>query len=76
MEWIITLAVGGLALLFTAFAAWKSGRPRKDSLKPRWISWPMVTIFSGALLLLAVVHVINLMGITTGGGMAGGRSPL
>ena len=66
MELTVTLSVAGAALLFTAFAAWKSGRPRKDSLNPGWISWRLVVVISGAVVVLAVVHALNLAGFHTG----------
>jgi uncharacterized membrane protein YedE/YeeE len=66
MNWIITLAAIVILLALTVYAGWKSGRPRKDSLKPQWISWPFVTVLAGALLAFAVVHAMNLMGIQTG----------
>ena len=72
MEWTITLSVAGASLVSTVFAAWRSGRPRKDSLQARWIPWRFVVLVSSAVLLLSVVHAVNLMGVTTGGGMLGG----
>jgi hypothetical protein len=72
MEWIITLCVIGVSLVMTGFAAWQSGRPRKDSLQTKWIPWRFVVLVSGAVLVLAVVHAVNLMGIETGNGMLGG----
>jgi hypothetical protein len=72
MEWMITSVAVGLGLVVTGFAAWKSGQPKKDSLRARWISWPLVTLVAGALLLMGVVHAVNLMGMHTGGGMLGG----
>src|SRR5262245_5133192 len=39
MDWTLTLAAIGLGAVATAFSAWRSGRPRKDSLRPKWISW-------------------------------------
>lgn len=66
MEWTITLAAIAAGLAMTVFAGWKSGRPRKDSLNARWISWPLVTVLAAAVLVMAVVHAINLIGITTG----------
>ncbi len=66
LNWIITCAVIVLALGTTVFAGWKSGRPRKDTLRPQWISWPFVTVFAGALLLFAIIHAMNLLGFQTG----------
>lgn len=72
MEWTITLSVAGASLASTIFAAWQSGRPRKDSLQTKWIPWRFVVLVSAAVLLLSVVHAINLMGVATGGGTLGG----
>jgi hypothetical protein len=58
----------------TGLAAWQSSRPRKDSLQTKWIPWRFVVLASGAVLVLAAVHAVNLMGIETGGGMPGGPS--
>ncbi|MDP3738657.1 MAG: hypothetical protein Q8R02_14775 [Hyphomonadaceae bacterium] len=72
MEWIVTSVVIGAGVLLTGFAAWKSGQPKKDSLRARWISWPLVTLVAGAVLIMGVVHAMNLAGLHTGGGMLGG----
>lgn len=66
MDLYITIAICAALLALTVFAGWKSSRPRKDSLKPQWISWPFVTVFSAALLAFAVVHAMNLVGVHTG----------
>lgn len=68
MEWNITLSFIAISLAATVLSAWQSGRPRKDSVNARWIPWRFVVLVSGAILLLAVVHAINLMGIETGRG--------
>jgi hypothetical protein len=66
MDWAITIAAivvfGGL----TVFAGWKSGRPRKDSLRTQWISWPVVTIFAATAAIFAIIHMMSLLGIHTG----------
>lgn len=66
MEWTITIAIIALSGALTAFAAWKAGQPRKDSLRARWISWPVVALFAGTLTIFAAIHVLNLWGIHTG----------
>jgi Na+-driven multidrug efflux pump len=63
MEWTLTLSAIGTALATTAFAAWKSGQPKKDSLKARWISWPLVTVIAGGVLMLALIHAASLLGL-------------
>jgi hypothetical protein len=71
MELWVTIGVIVSAVALAGYASWKSGRPVKDSLRARWISWPLVTVFAGALAILAVVHAVNLMGIHTGQGGLG-----
>lgn len=73
MEWTITLVALAASLALTVFAGWKSGRPRKDSLKVQWVSWPLVTVFAAAALTFALVHTVNLMGFHTGGNGIAGR---
>ena len=68
MELILTISTIGVGLLITAFAAWKSGQPKKDSLNARWISWPLVTVIAGGVLMLALIHVASLLGLNGGGG--------
>lgn len=52
---------GGIA----AFAGRKSSRPHNDSLKPRFISWPVVAILAAVFLVFAAIHALNLMGMHT-----------
>ena len=73
MEWTLTIAALAVSLAATVFAGWKSGRPRKDSHKVQWISWPLVTVFAAAALVFALVHLVNLMGFHTGGNGVGRR---
>jgi hypothetical protein len=68
MEWTLTLVVIGIGLAITAFAAWKSGQPKKDSLKARWISWPLVTVIAGGVLMLALIHMASLLGVNANSG--------
>jgi hypothetical protein len=70
MEMAVTLAVALAFLALTVFAGWKSGRPRKDSAKTQWISWPLVTVLAGTAVVFALVHLVNLMGFHTGANAA------
>ena len=67
MDWTITLVVIGAGAVLTAFSAWKSGRPRKDSLKPKWVSWRFLTLVFGALMLIGLAHAASLAGFNQGG---------
>lgn len=66
MEWSITLAIVALFGGVAAFAGWKSGKPPKDSLTPRWISWTAVTIVAALVTVFAGIHLLNLLGMQTG----------
>lgn len=71
MEWALTLGVVTLFGGLMAFAGWKSGRPRKDRLKPLWISWTGVALVAMLVLVFAVMHVLSLMGVHTGSRVLG-----
>ncbi|MDZ4762846.1 MAG: hypothetical protein SGJ21_17445 [Alphaproteobacteria bacterium] len=66
LDWTLTL--GGLVLggALLALAIRMSGHPRKDSIRERWISWRFVILLAGAVLLVDLVHLVNLMGLETG----------
>lgn len=68
MDWDWNITIGAIVAfgVLTAFAGWKSGRPVKDSLNARWISWPVVTIFAATAAIFAVIHLMSLMGYHTG----------
>jgi len=70
MEMAVTIVVALAFLALTIFAGWKSGRPRKDSAKTQWISWPLVTVLAGTAVVFALVHLVNLMGFHTGANAA------
>ncbi|RYG24395.1 MAG: hypothetical protein EON93_23070 [Burkholderiales bacterium] len=66
MELAFSSVIFSVFVAATVFAGWKAGRPRKDSLKAQWISWPLVTVLAGAAAFFALIHVVNLMGFQTG----------
>lgn len=68
LDWILTGAIVALSLGMTVFAGWKSGRPHKDTHRTQWISWPLVTVLSAAVLVFAAIHGLNLVGLHTGQG--------
>lgn len=70
MDMVVTIAALLAFLGLTVFAGWKSGRPRKDSLKAQWISWPLVTVLAGTAVVFALVHLLNVMGLHTGSATA------
>ena len=68
MEMAATIAILAVCVAAMVFAGWKSGRPRKDTHKTQWISWPLMTVLSAAVLVFAVIHGMNLIGMHTGQG--------
>lgn len=75
MEWSITFAAIALFGGLTVFAGWMSGRPRKDSLKVQWISWPLVTVMAATAAIFAIIHVVSMLGYETGGNTLRGYAP-
>ncbi len=62
----ITLAASIVIVALLAFAAWRSGKPRPDTIRGRGAPWRLIVFLCGAALLIAVVHAVNLMGLHTG----------
>ncbi len=66
MEWPITLGIIALFGGLMVIAGWKSGQPRKDSLKPLWISWTSIVVLAMIVVVLAAIHALNLITVHTG----------
>lgn len=65
LDWTLTLgAIAGFAAL-AILANARAGRPF-DPGKPALIPWRMVLIFSAFFVILALVHMVNLIGVETG----------
>jgi hypothetical protein len=64
-EFLITLAVFLASGGIVAYLSWADRRPRK-SLEPRLFSGTPIVLIFGFIALLALVHLVNLGGFTTG----------
>lgn len=64
-EFLITLAVFLVSAGIVAYQSWSYRRPRKD-LTPRLFSGTPIVLLFGFIALLALVHLVNLGGFTTG----------
>jgi hypothetical protein len=62
----LTLAIAAGLLAITVFAGWRGARPSNPLKGPRMIPWRMIMLLSAACLLPMIVHVLNLVGVTTG----------
>lgn len=64
LEVTVALCVALVAL--TVFAGWRGARPPNPHKGPRMVPWRAIMVTSAAVLLVLVVHLVNLMGFTTG----------
>jgi hypothetical protein len=62
VEWILTLAACVASVCTFGVAIWQSSRPRKDSLRARWVPWKFVVLLAGAVMVYALLHVLTLLG--------------
>lgn len=68
-ELIVTLSVVGFGVALLLCAMWRDGKKPPDSPHGRRpIPWKFVMLLAGAIILLATVHAVNLLGLKTGTG--------
>ena len=63
----LTLAVAASLLGLGILAGWRGARAPNPLKGPRMIPWRMIMLLCAAGLLPMIVHVLNLVGVTTGG---------
>lgn len=67
MDLPATLAIGAGLLALTLFAGWRGSRPPNPHRGPRMLPWRLIMLLSASVLIfVVVVHLLNLMGMTTG----------
>ena len=66
MDFRITLLAILLSSGLAAFAGWRGARPPDLVKGPRMIPWRPIMVASATALLVFVVHLVNLLGVTTG----------
>jgi hypothetical protein len=64
MDLIPTAALFAAFAAVFAFASWRAMKPA--GLTPRVVPWRIVVLAAGAVALYLLVHLVNLMGMTTG----------
>jgi hypothetical protein len=64
----LTLILAGAFLALALFCGWRGARPFDPVKGPRMAPWSLLMMLSAAALLLIVVHLANLVGLTTGRG--------
>ncbi|HMP61532.1 hypothetical protein [Phenylobacterium sp.] len=68
MSLTLTLGLGAVLLALTLFAAWRGARPPDLRRGPRLIPYRFLMLMGAAGLIVILVHLVNLMGVTTGRG--------
>jgi hypothetical protein len=66
MSFQLTLALASVLLAIALFSGWRGAQPSNPVKGPRMIPWRFLMVTSAALLLPMVVHLLNLMGVSTG----------
>ena len=66
MSLSLTLAIAAGLLALAVFSGWRGARPPNPLKGPRMIPWRFIMVTCAALLLPMVVHILNLVGVTTG----------
>jgi hypothetical protein len=66
MDLPLTAAVCAGLLALAAFAGWRGARPPDPRRGPRLAPWRFIMVTAAAFLLVTVVHLVNLLGVTTG----------
>ena len=66
MNWPTTLALAAFAIAVGALSAWRGSRPARPFAPPRMAPWKFLMAASVAVLVFALVHMLNLAGVTTG----------
>lgn len=63
----ITLVLVAVLAALAVFAGWRGALPPNPHKGPRLMPWRMIMMLAAACLLMIIVHLVNLLGLTTGG---------
>jgi hypothetical protein len=66
MSWTATLVCLGVAVSLAVLCGWRGARAPDLHRGPRMVPYRMLMVLASAWALLMLVHLVNLMGITTG----------
>jgi len=62
----LSAALFTVLLALAAFAGWRGARPPNFAKGPRLAPWRFIMVTAAALALFLLVHIVNLLGVTTG----------
>jgi len=66
MDLRLTIALAAACAALAAFAGWRGARPPDPMRGPRLAPWRMIMMLAACGALVMVVHLVNLLGVTTG----------
>jgi hypothetical protein len=66
MTLTLTLILAAVALATAVACGWMGARPPNPLRGPRMMPYRLIMVSAAACLLMLVVHVVNLLGVTTG----------
>jgi len=66
MSFSVTLACTAGFLALAVLSGWLGARPPNPHRGPRMAPWRFIMLLSAAGALLMIVHLVNLLGVTTG----------
>lgn len=66
MSWTATLVSLALGLALAVFCGWRGAQTPNLVRGPRLVPYRLIMVLSSAWTLLMLVHVVNLLGFTTG----------
>lgn len=62
----VTLALCAALIAIAVFAGWRGSKPSNPIKGPRLAPWRFIMVTASALALFLLVHIVNLLGVTTG----------
>lgn len=66
MSLSLTLILAGAMLAIAVICGWLGARPPNMLRGPRMIPYRLIMVSAAACLLMLTVHIVNLLGVTTG----------
>jgi hypothetical protein len=72
LDFTTTLILLGISVALFALASWRAARPVQFG-KVRMIPWTTLILVFAVIAIFMLVHLVNLMGFTTGRNSATGR---
>jgi len=66
MDLPLTLALAAALLALAVFSGWMGARPPNPHKGPRLLPYRLIMVTAAAVMMLMLVHVVNLLGVTTG----------